>query len=264
MLLTHVQFIVCLDPLPKSLSTKVLSSQSASLPSCTSAWDYSVPGTGPFPLQLLNFMKFLLAHLCGVLGSLRRAGLASTTWTVSPTSSSQFAVDALHPFSHLVSEMWNTTGLSISPWRAPILTSHQLDFVLLTTTIWAQQRGQFFICFVAYFFSSYEINQFLRALWVACGGCLLEIKVRDVSHPLLGSVTLYKARSRHLFCFSPFCLTRKMSFWPRLIQANKCLTVWHHRPYLFVKGWLQLWEVGLQCSLNKTVLFVVVLAYRVC
>lgn len=79
MLLTHVQFIVCLDPLPKSLSAKVLSSQSASFPSCMSAWDYLVPGMGPFPLQLLNFMKFLLAHLCGVLGSLRRAGLASTT-----------------------------------------------------------------------------------------------------------------------------------------------------------------------------------------
>lgn len=43
MLLTHVQFIACLDPLPKSLSVKVLSRQSASFPSCMSVWDYSVP-----------------------------------------------------------------------------------------------------------------------------------------------------------------------------------------------------------------------------
>lgn len=112
-------------------------------------------------LPFLNFMRFLSTHFYS---------LSTFLWiTVLPFSVLATAMNLrVHSIvlSRLLRKLLNNFSLGIDPWGMPLVFDWQWDFVLLITTPWFYQSGQFSIPVIVHLPGPYLTNLAIGILWV--------------------------------------------------------------------------------------------------
>jgi len=95
--------------------------------------------------SLLNFMRFLWAHLFSLLRSLWMA--AGPSGASATPLSFVLSTDLLRvhsaPSSRSLMKMLTRSGPAVDPWGTQLVTGLQLDFVWLVTSLWDRPFSQF-------------------------------------------------------------------------------------------------------------------------
>lgn len=92
------------------------------------------PRTLYFPL--LSFMMFLSAHFSSLLISLWMVALLSAASTTPPTFVSCANLLRMRSIIQVISRNFKQCWLHIDPWRIPLVSCFQQDFVPLIAVLW--------------------------------------------------------------------------------------------------------------------------------
>lgn len=144
----------------RSFSANLLSSQSA----LTVDWCLGL--FFPKDKTLLNFMRFFVACFSSLSRylwmSAKPSGLSATPHSFVSSPNFLRMQSVLSSMSLL--KMLNIIGPSIDLLGTPLVTGIQGDFMLLITSLWAQQFSRFLIHLTVYLSSLYFIGLSMRVL----------------------------------------------------------------------------------------------------
>lgn len=129
---------------PRAFSVNLLSSWVA--PSIYWHMRLFLPRCRTLYFSLLNLTRFLSARFSSLLRSLDGS---STLWHISHCVQfcviSKLVEGALSPITRSIMNMLNRIGPNIEPWDTLLATGLQLNFILLTTILWALPFSQLLI-----------------------------------------------------------------------------------------------------------------------
>lgn len=181
---TWPQFHIAPIRTPRSFSTKLLSRQ----PACSTYWctELLPPQCTTLHLPVLNSLRFPSTRL------------SSPICQVPLNTSPVLQHINLCPANLTVPTVQIVKSHSFHFWEVSLVTSCQLDFVLLIISLWAQWESQFFTHFhsVVHLLSSYLTNLAIRLLWGTMSKAVLKLRYTTFSaFPLFTELVISTERT---------------------------------------------------------------------